>query len=72
MVMMLDAFCTHNGWAHYREILTEVSALVDSGAMRTLLDEHRFTFDHVGEAHDYAALGQHLGKIALTHPMNHS
>ncbi len=68
MVMMLDAFVTGRGWAHYGEILREVAELVSAGQLRPLVDSARFTFDRVGEAHDYAAMGIHAGKIALSYP----
>ena len=68
MVMMLDAFCTHKGWDHYGYILGQVGELVSAESLRPLLDSRQFSFDQIGEAHDYAASGDHVGKIALTYP----
>ena len=71
MVMMLDAFVTHSGWEHYRHILEQVGELVNVGSIRTLLDPCQFSFDRVGEAHEYASTGKHVGKIALRSPIAH-
>ncbi len=47
-------------------ILTEVAALVDAGKIHPLVDERRFTFAEVGEAHDYQEKGRPTGKVALS------
>ena len=52
--------------ARVGEILTELSSLVEQGIVKPLLDEKRFTFSRVGEAHEYAEKGSPTGKVVLT------
>ncbi len=68
MVMMLNPFFTGTGWAHYGDILRETVDLVEAGSVRPLIDDERFTFDTLSDAHRYASLGHHMGKILLDHP----
>jgi len=68
MVMMLNPFFTGSGWGHYGEILRETTQLVEAGSVRPLIDDERFTFDALSDAHHYATLGHHMGKILLEHP----
>ncbi len=51
--------------ASHGEILSAITALVEQGAVRPLLDPRTFSFAEAGEAHRYAEEGQHLGKISL-------
>ena len=48
------------------EILTEAAHLVDTGKLKPLLDPKRFSFNQVGEAHDYAENQSPIGKVVLT------
>lgn len=52
--------------AHYGKILTKIAALVDSGAIRPLIDEKQFTMEQVGEAHTYLESGNAIGKVVLS------
>lgn len=47
------------------EELREITELVDSGEIEPLLDEQRFGFSEVGEAHRRLEASEHVGKIAL-------
>jgi len=49
-------------------ILESVAALVDGGALKPLIDDQRFAFDQVGEAHAYAESGKQIGKVLVVHP----
>jgi NADPH:quinone reductase len=51
---------------HEPEILRNMTALVDTGALRPLLAERRFSFAEIAEAHRYLESGQAVGKILLT------
>jgi len=65
LVFMLLPMLTGEGRARHGEILESLAALVDSGAVRPLIHEQRFTFEQVNEAHALFASGQYLGKITL-------
>ena len=45
--------------------LEEIADLVDSGAVEPLLDDQRFGFSEVGEAHSRLEASEHVDKIAL-------
>lgn len=50
------------------EILALASKLVDLGDLKPLIDDQRFTFDQIGEAHAYAESGKQVGKVLVVHP----
>ncbi|MCX7124285.1 MAG: zinc-dependent alcohol dehydrogenase family protein [Gammaproteobacteria bacterium] len=52
--------------AHYRKILIKIAELIDSGTIRPLIDEKKFTIDQVGDAHTYLESGNAIGKVVLT------
>ena len=52
--------------SHHGRILREVTRLVDSGRLRPLLDERKFTFHEAAAAHQLLSEGKVTGKIALT------
>lgn len=56
--------------ARHGAILRDAAMLVESEQLRPLVDARTFTFDEIGEAHAYAASGQHHGKVVVIHP-NH-
>lgn len=56
------------GRAHPGEILRRTADLVEEGHLRPLVDDGRFTFDEIGDAHAYAEAGEQIGKVAMTHP----
>ena len=45
--------------------LREIAQLVDDGKLEPLLDEQRFGFSEVGEAHRRLEASEHVGKITL-------
>ncbi len=46
-------------------ILREVARLVEAGHLRPLVDEHRFGFSQVADAHRFLESGQAVGKVVL-------
>ncbi|MFC0211295.1 zinc-dependent alcohol dehydrogenase family protein [Paenibacillus chartarius] len=56
------------GLEQHGAALARIAELVDAGHVRPLLDERRFTFEQVAEAHRHAESGQAVGKITLTNP----
>lgn len=46
-------------------ILREVAALVDAGKTKPLIDAKRFSFEQIGQAHDFAESGQQVGKVLV-------
>jgi NADPH2:quinone reductase len=50
------------------EILTTAAELVEGGTLRPLLDDRRFTFATIGEAHRTAEHGRPTGKVVVTNP----
>ena len=48
------------------EILAATAKMVADGALRPLLDDRRFTFETIGEAHDTAEHGRPTGKVVVT------
>ncbi len=68
LVSMLIPMLHDVGRAHHGEILRAGATLVDEGALTPLVDDRRFTFDEIGDAHAYAEAKQQIGKVAVTHP----
>ncbi len=68
LVLMLTPIVQGVGRAHHGDILREVTAMVDTGRLRPLVDDRRFTFNEIGEAHAYAEAGEQVGKVVVTHP----
>ena len=62
--MLLPMLHDVNRAAH-GEILTRLADLVDGGAVRPLLDDHRFAIDQVGDAYAHLKSGQALGKVVV-------
>ncbi len=65
-VMQPLPLITGQNRAHYREILTKIAELVDSGVIKPLIDEKKFTIAQVGSAHAYLESGKAIGKVVLT------
>lgn len=58
---------THGfGQSRVGEILEELTSLVDADAIKPLVDQQRFTFAEVSEAHDHLENGKPTGKVALS------
>lgn len=68
LVLMLTPIVRGVGRAHHGDILREAAAMVDTGRLRPLVDDHRFTFDDIGDAHAFAEAGKQIGKVAVVHP----
>lgn len=49
-------------------ILSEIATLVEARQLTPLLDDRRFTFETVGEAHAHAEHCRPVGKVVLSHP----
>lgn len=49
-------------------ILHQAAKLVDSGKLKPLIDDRRFTFDQTADAHAYAESGNQIGKVLVKHP----
>lgn len=46
-------------------VLAEIADLVDAGRLRPLIDERRFGFDDIGEAHRHLESGRAVGKVLV-------
>jgi NADPH2:quinone reductase len=49
-------------------IMQQAAALVDEGKLKPLIDDKRFTFEKIGDAHAYAESGKQIGKVLVLHP----
>jgi NADPH2:quinone reductase len=65
VVFMLLPLITGQGRAAYGRILEEVAGLVDDDVLAVLLDERRFHFTEIAEAHRHWAAGHALGKVSV-------
>jgi len=65
VVFMLLPLITGQGRAAYGRILEEVAALVDDDVLAVLLDERRFHFTEIAQAHRHWSSGNALGKVSL-------
>ena len=68
LVFMLIPILHDIGRERHGAILTQVAALVDAGDVKPLIDDKRFTFDQIGEAHAFAESGKQVGKVLVVHP----
>lgn len=66
VVFMLIPLLYKKGRERHGEILTELSALIESKKIKPLLDKNRFSFAEVGKAHALLESGSAVGKIVLT------
>lgn len=64
-VFTLLPLLTGRGRAHHGEILRDVAALVDRGALTPSLDPRHFTLDTVADAHAVVSAGTANGKIVI-------
>jgi NADPH:quinone reductase-like Zn-dependent oxidoreductase len=67
-VLMLLPMLHNTDRERHGQILRDASLLVESEQLRPLVDPRAFTFDEIGDAHDYAASGQQHGKVVVMHP----
>jgi len=66
VVFMLLPLLTGEGRELHGEVLANMSALVDEDALAVLINEKRFAFEDIAEAHRYWAQGRAVGKIAIS------
>ena len=68
LVFMLISLLSDIERERHGLILQEIAALVDAGGLRPLIDDRRFMFDQIGDAHAYAESGGQIGKVLVVHP----
>lgn len=54
------------GKQEHGQILQQITELVEQGKVKPLIDDKRFTFEQLADAHHYAEAGGSIGKIVLT------
>jgi NADPH2:quinone reductase len=54
------------GKQEHGQILRYITELVEQGRVKPLIDERKFTFEQIAEAHEYAETGRNTGKIIVT------
>ncbi|MET7863051.1 zinc-dependent alcohol dehydrogenase family protein [Micromonospora taraxaci] len=64
-VFTLLPMLTGRGREHHADILREIAALADAGALRPRLDRRRFTLDTIMDAHRLVADGIAEGKVVV-------
>ncbi|MGW2624475.1 zinc-dependent alcohol dehydrogenase family protein [Micromonospora taraxaci] len=64
-VFTLLPMLTGRGREHHGDILREIAALADAGALRPRLDRRRFTLDTIMDAHRVVADGIAEGKVVV-------
>ena len=65
LVFMLLLMLTGEHRSHHGYILRKIAGLVDSGKLKPLIHDERFTFEQINEAHALYASGKHIGKITV-------
>lgn len=50
----------------HREILTQLTNIVDAGKLQAVVDEQPFSLEDIGQAHERLASGQAMGKVVVT------
>lgn len=65
VIFMLLPLITGEGRSVYSTILNQVASLVDKDKLAVLLDEQRFDYTDIADAHRYWARGESLGKIVI-------
>jgi len=63
VVFMLLKILEKEWRKEYGEILEKVTAIVEEGKLRPLLDPNVFTFDEISKAHEHLESGKAIGKI---------
>jgi NADPH:quinone reductase-like Zn-dependent oxidoreductase len=65
VVFMLIPMIHNVGRREHAIILKELAKIAESGALKPVLDEHEFTLEQAGAAHDRLASGQAIGKVVV-------
>lgn len=50
---------------YYNQVLSKIAEQVDKGNLKPLVDPQKFSFNEVGEAHDYLESGKATGKVVI-------
>jgi NADPH:quinone reductase len=66
VVFMLIPMLYNHKREEHGAILTRLAGIVDSGALKPLLDEHEFSLEQVGEAYDHLNSGKAIGKVVVS------
>ncbi|EJM17021.1 Zn-dependent oxidoreductase, NADPH:quinone reductase [Pseudomonas sp. GM18] len=64
-VFTLLPLITGKGRKHHGEILAEATLMAESGQLRVLLDDRRFTLENVNDAYAIVATGEATGKVVV-------
>ena len=67
LVFMLIPLLHGIGRDRHGRILQEAAALVDNDQLKPLIDDKRFTFDQISDAHAFAESGKAVGKVLVVH-----
>ncbi|MEM1380584.1 MAG: zinc-dependent alcohol dehydrogenase family protein [Pseudomonadota bacterium] len=65
VIFMLIPMLHDHGRTVHGEILAKLSAFVDAGALKPVLDPNTYAFEQVGAAHDRLTSGQAIGKVVV-------
>lgn len=65
VVFMLIPMLHDTGRAAHGDILRELARLADAGALKPVIDDHRFTMEEAGAAYDLLAGGDAVGKVVI-------
>jgi NADPH:quinone reductase-like Zn-dependent oxidoreductase len=64
-VFTLLPLITGKGRKHHGDILAEATVMAETGQLRVLLDDRRFTLDNVNDAYAIVAGGEAIGKVVV-------
>lgn len=67
VVFMLIPMLHNHNRARHGAILRDLATIIESGAVRPVLDDAAFTLDQAGEAHARLESGQAMGKVVIDH-----
>lgn len=68
LVFMLIPILNNIGREVHGRLLHRITPMVDDGHYKPLIDDKRFTFDQIADAHAYAESGKQIGKVLVVHP----
>lgn len=65
VVFMLIPMLHNHKREEHHEILSKIAEIVDAGALKPVVDEHAFSLEEVGKAHDLLNSGKAVGKVVI-------
>lgn len=68
LVFMLIPILHDSERERHSAIMRDAAVLVDNEQLKPLIDDKRFTFDQIADAHAYAESGEQVGKVLVVHP----